>query len=52
MKDLFPNYSIGHFINEPSNPTEFEITRFGEMEEPNVEDPHKHSFYEIIWMII
>jgi AraC family transcriptional activator of pobA len=47
---LFPFYTIGHFINEPLNPTTFEITRFEEMEEPEIEDPHKHSFYEILWM--
>lgn len=50
MKDIFPFYSIGHFINQPTNPTGFEITRFGEMEEPDVEDPHKHTFYEITWI--
>jgi AraC family transcriptional regulator, transcriptional activator of pobA len=50
MKDIFPFYSIGHFINEPNNPTEFEITRFEEMEELDIEDPHKHTFYEIIWI--
>jgi AraC-like DNA-binding protein len=49
MKDLFPFYSIGHFINEPANRTEFEIMRFDEMEEPNVDDIHKHTFYEILW---
>ncbi|MBC8112220.1 MAG: helix-turn-helix domain-containing protein [Verrucomicrobia bacterium] len=49
MKDLFPFYSIGHFINQPTNPTEFEITRFEEMEEPDVDDIHKHTFYEILW---
>jgi AraC family transcriptional regulator, transcriptional activator of pobA len=49
MKNLFPFYSIGHFINEPQNPTEFEITRFEEMEELDIEDPHKHTFYEILW---
>jgi AraC-like DNA-binding protein len=49
MKDLFPFYSIGHFINQPSNPTEFEILRFDEMEEPDVDDIHKHTFYEILW---
>ncbi len=26
MKDLFPFYAIGHFINEPTNRTEFEIS--------------------------
>jgi AraC family transcriptional regulator, transcriptional activator of pobA len=49
MKDLFPFYSIGHFINEPTNRTEFEIMRFDEMEEPEVDDIHKHTFYEILW---
>lgn len=49
MKDLFPFYSIGHFINEPISRTEFEIMKFDEMEEPNVDDIHKHTFYEILW---
>lgn len=49
MKDIFPFYTIGHFINQPTNPTEFEILWFDEMEEPNVDDFHKHSFYEILW---
>jgi AraC family transcriptional regulator, transcriptional activator of pobA len=49
MKNLFPFYSIGHFINQPNNPTEFEIMRFEEMDEPEVDDIHKHTFYEILW---
>lgn len=49
MREMFPYYSIGHFINEPNNFTEFEITEFQNMMEPDVEDPHKHTFYEIIW---
>jgi AraC family transcriptional regulator, transcriptional activator of pobA len=49
MKDLFPFYAIGHFINEPTNQTEFEIMQFDRMEEPNVDDIHKHTFYEILW---
>jgi AraC family transcriptional activator of pobA len=49
MKDYFPFYSIGHFINQPANQTEFEIIQFDKMEEPNVDDIHKHSFYEILW---
>ena len=47
---MFPVYSIGHFINEPDNPTNFEITRFESMAEPDVDDPHKHTFYEILWI--
>jgi AraC family transcriptional regulator, transcriptional activator of pobA len=50
MKNLFPFYTIGHFINEPHNNTDFELMRFESMEEPNVEDIHKHTFYEILWM--
>jgi AraC family transcriptional activator of pobA len=49
MKELFPFYSIGHFINEPANPTDFEILHFEDMTEPEVDEIHKHSFYEIIW---
>lgn len=49
MKELFKHYNIGHFINQPTNPAEFEILRFDAMEEPNVDDIHKHSFYEILW---
>ncbi|MBK8965328.1 MAG: AraC family transcriptional regulator [Saprospiraceae bacterium] len=48
--DVFPFYQIGHFINQPDNPTEFELTRFGAMAEPDIDDPHKHTFYEIIWV--
>lgn len=50
MKSLFPFYSIGHFINQPNSKTAFEITLFEEMEEPDVDDLHKHTFYEILWV--
>jgi AraC-like DNA-binding protein len=50
VKDIFPSYSIGHFLNSPGSATEFEIMRFEDMQEPDVEDPHKHTFYEIIWI--
>lgn len=49
MNDIFPSYAIGHFINEPLNPTEFEVLQFESMTEPNVSDVHKHTFYEVIW---
>jgi AraC family transcriptional regulator, transcriptional activator of pobA len=49
MNEIFPYYGIGHFIGQPNNPTEFEITRFEEMGELDIEDPHKHTFYEILW---
>ncbi|WNJ18171.1 AraC family transcriptional regulator [Pontibacter sp. G13] len=46
----FPFYHIGHFLNQPDTPMPFAITEFGKMEVPEVEDPHKHSFYEILWV--
>jgi AraC-like DNA-binding protein len=46
---LVPTYSIGHFINQPKSRTQFEITDFATMEEPMIEDIHKHNFYEILW---
>ena len=49
MKEMFPHYTIGQFINQPKNPTEFEILRFEDMQEPDVDDIHKHIFYEILW---
>lgn len=49
MKKLFTHYNIGHFINQPTSQTDFEIMRFDEMDEPDVDDIHKHSFYEILW---
>ena len=49
MKNLFPFYSIGHFINQQGNQTQFEIMLFDSIEEPDVDDIHKHTFYEILW---
>ncbi len=49
MKELFAHYNIGHFINQPTNTTDFEIMRFDEIDEPDVDDIHKHTFYEILW---
>ena len=53
MKPLFPAYSIGHFIGQPTNPTEFAIARFTDINEADVDDiddPHRHTFYEIMWI--
>ncbi|MBS1661837.1 MAG: helix-turn-helix domain-containing protein [Bacteroidetes bacterium] len=49
MKDLLSTYSIGHFVNEPARRTDFEILYFEGLEEPDVDEIHKHAFYEIIW---
>jgi hypothetical protein len=45
MKDLFPFYSIGHFINQPTNSTDFEIMRFDGMDEPDADDIYKYTFF-------
>jgi len=50
MKNLFRDYTIGHFINQPLSRTEFEINLFENMVEPDVDDVHKHNFYEILWV--
>jgi AraC-like DNA-binding protein/mannose-6-phosphate isomerase-like protein (cupin superfamily) len=47
---MFKKYHIGHFINQPKNSTQFEILDFETMQEPEVEDLHKHTFYEILWI--
>jgi AraC family transcriptional regulator, transcriptional activator of pobA len=48
--ELFQFYSIGDFINKPQSKTEFEILQFDSMEEPDVDDVHRHTFYEILWV--
>jgi AraC family transcriptional regulator, transcriptional activator of pobA len=46
----FPILFHRAFVNEPTKATEFEVMRFDKIEEPNVDDFHKHIFYEIIWI--
>lgn len=36
-------------MNQPESRTQFEITSFETMHEPDIEDVHKHLFYEILW---
>lgn len=50
MNAIFPFYSIGDFLNRPSEKIDFAMVRFEEMEEPNVDEIHKHTFYEILWI--
>lgn len=49
QKPLVPSYTIGQFINQPNSKTQCEITDFETMQEPDIEDIHKHLFYEILW---
>lgn len=50
MRAHFPVYGIGHFLNQPAHSIPFALTWFDAMPEPDVDDPHRHTFYEIIWV--
>ena len=47
---MFKHYHIGHFLNQPNRQIPFAIMDFETMQEPEVEDLHKHTFYEILWI--
>ena len=48
---MIQNIAIGDLLNQPEKNISFWVDRFEEMEEPeNVIFPHKHSFYEILWI--
>lgn len=50
MKQTFPTYHIGDLVNQHADERDFEILLFNDMQEPDIEDVHKHTFYEIIWI--
>lgn len=53
MKELFPFYAIGHFVGQPNRRLDFDISTFDTIDETtlaDIDDPHKHTFYEIIWV--
>lgn len=47
---MFKHYHIGHFFNQSNKQLAFAIMDFETMQEPNVDDLHKHTFYEILWV--
>ncbi len=48
---MFKTISIADLINQPSKQVDFLVDRFEEMVEPeNIAFPHKHNFYEILWI--
>ncbi|MCX6217532.1 helix-turn-helix transcriptional regulator [Spirosoma sp.] len=48
---MFKTISISSLINQPDKDVFFWIDRFEDMEEPdNLVFPHKHNFYEILWI--
>lgn len=50
MKQTFPTYHIGDLVNQHADKRDFEVLLFESMQEPEIEDVHKHTFYEIIWI--
>lgn len=44
LGQAFARYTIGHFLNQPDNPTAFALPRFEAMDEPQVDDVHQHLF--------
>ncbi len=48
---MIKTISIPDLLNQTLENIEFDVDRFEEMEEPeNIEFPHKHNFYEILWI--
>ncbi|SFI04733.1 AraC family transcriptional regulator [Halpernia frigidisoli] len=48
---MIKTISISDLLNKPTEKVEFVVDRFEEMEEPeNIEFPHNHNFYEILWI--
>jgi len=48
---MFQTISISQLINQPEKNIPFWVDRFEDMPEPdNLVFPHKHNFYEILWI--
>lgn len=48
---MFPSYSIKDFIITPNQEWQFYVGKFENVQEPpNMLSPHKHDFYEILWI--
>ncbi|WP_428070285.1 AraC family transcriptional regulator [Chryseobacterium gambrini] len=48
---MFKTISIVDLINQPHQQVDFLVDRFEDMVEPeNITFPHKHNFYEILWI--
>lgn len=48
---MFKTISIADLINQPQIQVDFLVDKFEDMVEPeNIEFPHKHNFYEILWI--
>jgi len=49
MNLICPVYDIDDFINRPGQGCDFTVLEFGAMDEPDINEVHKHNFYEIVW---
>ncbi len=48
---MLKTISIADLLNQPNKQVDFLVDRFEDMVEPeNVAFPHKHNFYEILWV--
>lgn len=48
---MFQLISINNLINQPGKQVDFHVERFEDMVEPQtIAFPHKHDFYEILWI--
>jgi AraC family transcriptional activator of pobA len=48
---MFPTYSIKDFLISSDQEFQFYVDRFENVKEPpNMMSPHKHDFYEILWV--
>ncbi|MBK0381672.1 helix-turn-helix domain-containing protein [Pedobacter sp. SD-b] len=48
---MFKTITIANLVNQPNKQVDFLVDRFEDMVEPvNIEFPHKHNFYEILWI--
>lgn len=48
---MFKTISISDLINQPNKQLDFLVDKFEEMVEPeNIEFPHKHNFYSVMWI--
>lgn len=48
---MFSTITISDILNQPDKQVDFNVDKFEDMAEPeNIEYPHKHNFYEILWV--
>ncbi|MEJ5996560.1 helix-turn-helix transcriptional regulator [Pedobacter sp. Du54] len=48
---MLKTISISDLLNQSNDQLDFDVSRFEEMDEPqNVSFPHKHDFYEVLWI--